>query len=102
MLHTFAYILMYFIQEARSAAGNDSRNLQTSAPKIGVLVEQKCREVRLHLASEFAWRDQFPSRLGKHLVQQSSKTPFKSGSCSSRTETGLAAHCSKHRISAVS
>ncbi|MBK7841659.1 MAG: transposase [Candidatus Obscuribacter sp.] len=56
--HTFAYILMYFIK-ARSAGEMTLETFRLQLLKIGVLVEQKCREVRLHLASEFAWRDQF-------------------------------------------
>lgn len=59
MLHTFAYILMYFIKKRAQLREMTLETFRRQLLKIGVLVEQKCREVRLHLASEFAWRDQF-------------------------------------------
>ncbi|MBK9774749.1 MAG: transposase [Candidatus Obscuribacter sp.] len=59
MLHTFAYILMYFIKKRAQLREMTLETFRLQLLKIGVLVEQKCREVRLHLASEFAWRDQF-------------------------------------------
>jgi hypothetical protein len=59
MLHTFAYILMYFIKKRAQLREMTLDTFRLQLLKIGVLVEQKCREVRLHLASEFAWRDQF-------------------------------------------
>ncbi|MBL0185926.1 MAG: transposase [Candidatus Obscuribacter sp.] len=59
MLHTFAYILMYFIKKRARLREMTLETFRLQLLKIGVLVEQNCREVRLHLASEFAWRDQF-------------------------------------------
>lgn len=59
LLHTFAYILIYVIRKQAQLRAMTIDTFRLQLLKVGVLVKETAREVTLHLASEFVWRDQF-------------------------------------------
>lgn len=59
LLHTFAYILIWVIRKQAQLRSMTIDTFRLQLLKIGVLVKENTREVMLHLASEYVWRDQF-------------------------------------------
>ena len=58
-LHVFAYILIWEVRKQARLAPMTVETFRLQFLKIGVLVTETQRKVRLHLASEFPWRQQF-------------------------------------------
>lgn len=58
-LHVFAYILSWEVRKRAKLKAMTVETFRLQLLKIGVLVKQTSRKFSLHLASEFAWRDQF-------------------------------------------
>lgn len=59
LLHTFAYVLIWVIRKQAQLRAMTIDTFRLQLLKVGVLVKETAREVTLHLASEFVWRDQF-------------------------------------------
>jgi Transposase DDE domain group 1 len=58
-LHVFAYILIWEVRKRAQLPPMTVETFRLQVLKIGVLVKEASRRVNLHLATEFAWRDQF-------------------------------------------
>jgi hypothetical protein len=59
LLHTLAYVLIWDIRKRASLPPMTVETFRLQLLKIGVLVTVKCRQIKLSLASNFVWRDQF-------------------------------------------
>ncbi len=58
-LHTFAYILMWTVRQAGRLRGMTMRTFQLRILKIGVVVKEKARNVRLWLAANHPFQSEF-------------------------------------------
>lgn len=58
-LHVFAYILSWEVRKRAKLKAMTVETFRLQLLKIGVLVKQSARKISLHLASEFAWQEQF-------------------------------------------
>jgi hypothetical protein len=59
LLHTFAYILIWETRNKAKLRAMTVHTFQLQVLKIGVLIRATTRKIRLHLASDFVWKDQF-------------------------------------------
>lgn len=59
LMHVFAYILTWEVRKVAKAGAMTVESFRLQFLKIGVLVKETSKQFSLHLASEFAWRDQF-------------------------------------------
>lgn len=60
-LHTFAYILTWQVRKSTNIKNMTVHTFMIQFLKIGVIVKQEARKVALHLASNFAWKEQYLS-----------------------------------------
>lgn len=58
-LHTFAYILIWEVRQAAELQEMTVETFRLQFLKIGVVVKENARKIKLHLASLFVWQDQF-------------------------------------------
>ena len=58
-MHVFAYILTWDVRKVAKVKAMTIESFRLQFLKIGILVKEKSKQFSLHLASEFAWRDQF-------------------------------------------
>lgn len=58
-MHVFAYILTWEVRKVAKVKAMTIESFRLQFLKIGVLVKKTSKQFSLHLASEFAWREQF-------------------------------------------
>lgn len=58
-LHTFAYILIWEVRRAAKLQEMTVETFRLQFLKIGVIVKECSRKIKLHMASLFVWQEQF-------------------------------------------
>lgn len=58
-IYTFAYILIWEVRRRANLRGMTVETFRLQLLKIGVLVKETERKIKLNLASNFAWQEQF-------------------------------------------
>jgi hypothetical protein len=66
LLHTFGYILLWVLRRGAKLKNATVATVQIHLLKIGVLVKESVRRIRLQFASEHPWQDEF-SRVWQSL-----------------------------------
>jgi hypothetical protein len=59
LLHTFAYILLWRVQQKAKLTQSNFETLRLGLIKVGVIVKETARRIRLRLASESPWQEYF-------------------------------------------
>jgi hypothetical protein len=59
LLHTFAYILIWEVRKRAKLRAMTVETFRLQLLKIGVLVKENASRIRLYLASEFPWQEQY-------------------------------------------
>lgn len=59
LLHTFAYILLWMLRRGAKLKNATVATVQIHLLKIGVLVKETVRRIRLQFASEHPWKEEF-------------------------------------------
>jgi Transposase DDE domain group 1 len=66
LLHTFAYILMWEVRQKAGLQTATMHTVQLCLIKVGVMVNETARRIKLHLAADFPWQKEY-ARAWQHL-----------------------------------